>query len=116
MNFRCESGVSTTEDKKEIKNLVKEDIELDFSSLQHTYAEFKVTSIDNKKVDKDIVVYFYYDLIYMPIDSRPEDYKGKFVLYNNNFVFFEKKIYKDEYEEGNIISVKDIFKGGINYA
>lgn len=67
---------SIERERREVANLFTEDVELELSSLCHTYCEFRVSKVDGRKPNAKVVVCWYDTDIYLdPKDRRAKALK-----------------------------------------
>jgi hypothetical protein len=100
--------------KKELNSLFKEELELKFANLEHTYSEFKLIAVDGKPLpdNQNIRMYFYRDDIYIPIDNRKPNYRGSLVAYDKGKTqyvaefFYGVNLKKDESDKK--LSIKEV--------
>ena len=63
-------------EKALVQSFFKETLDLEFYDLRRTYAKFRLRAVDGIPVKSTILMDFYNDRVYMPINTR-ENYAGK---------------------------------------
>lgn len=67
---------SIQREAEQLKSFFKENIELAEYDLRHTYMQFRLKAVDGIPVKSKILLDFYNDRTYMPMDAR-QNYAGK---------------------------------------
>ena len=106
-------------ERKGIKKLVTDKVELTLNDLERTFAVMRVTKINGKELENEVTISFYDSHIYTDYHS-PNFYKDFCIyMYKPSSTMHNKninlKITNDDFSKGDVIELEKILKDNDMY-
>lgn len=108
--------LSGRQEKEEMERITGSKLDLEVSELRHTYLLMELKGVDGLKPKKGyrLLISFYNDEIYIPMDYRTKDYLGKFTVFvminsaRYAIKSFSIPISKKGYARGHLFDMVDL--------
>ena len=88
MSFSLEESIER--EKAVLQSFFQEKLDLEFYDLRHTYAQFRLRAVDDIPVKSKILLDFYDDKAYLPMNART-NYVGKLDVFIMGHLFPSKE-------------------------